>query len=854
MIIFVAHTSLRAQPWMPAKTTVPIRYAEALERYYQFAEKTDDATAEEQSHSSGREAKEDKDHLFECWNYYWKSHLDKDGYMVPPVQTVRNWQEYISHQKAQGERTTASVSDWVFQGPSTCDHGYSGLGRINKVAFDPIDSNTFYVGSAGSNAWKTSDGGNSWMPMYDFLPMQGVSDIAVNPQNRNTIYIATGDGDAGDAYSSGVIVSHNAGLSWSTTGLSWLPSSYISTHSILINPLDTTSMMLASTNGLYKSNNSGVSWTNVMSNNFKQIIYNPSDTAIVYGTMYTDTCAQIMRSIDGGYTWNAVTSLREAQRINVAVCTAAPSIVKAIVSNNQSGLAGIYSSSDNGASFIPVYINDTFCNNNLLGYDLGLPTTSCGGQGWYDLCIAVNPTDPNQVTVGGVNTYFSSDGGSSWSLANQWYGGVSGVETVHADKHCLAYNPLSGALFETCDGGVYKNYGPVTEPWTDLTNGITITEFYRNAVDNNVTFCIGGAQDNGTKMVDGGSTIDLTGGDGMQPLINYGDPSNMWYTSYQNGSVSMTNDGGATYNSITDIIGESGAWVTPYVLHPTDPATLLLGYKKIYVTHDNGSSWSDLSPVLDTNSFLDRIAIANTNPNYVYACLYDNNVGQPFIYHTTDFGATWNTIATPFSSYISDLIIDPKNENRIWVTCPWYGITKVWSYNLLTHLWSNQNGSLPDVPVNCIVIDSSTGTRYVGTDAAVFYRDTTMLNWALYNNNLPTVHVDDLHINYTTNELWAATFGRGMWKSVKHDHTTTGVLPVFMTQNIRLYPNPASTQITIQSTNKLINNISITNMVGQNVYSSSYNENKVTIDISALPPGVYFVKTNGSDVKKFVKD
>ena len=115
---------------------------------------------------------------------------------------------------------------------------------------------------------------------------------------------------------------------------------------------------------------------------------------------------------------------------------------------------GIYSSADNGLTYAPLFTDDSACTGDLLDYDLGLPTTSCGGQGWYDLCIAIDPLNANQVTIGGVNSYFSNDGGSTWTIANQWYSGLGGVATVHADKHCLAYNPLTDALFETCDGGI----------------------------------------------------------------------------------------------------------------------------------------------------------------------------------------------------------------------------------------------------------------------------------------------------------------------------------------------------------------------------------------------------------------
>lgn len=858
-VVFVlAQNLLHAQPWMPANMNGPMKYSDALARYYAWTAKNGEENEKAPQHQ-GKEEQETKDHLFQVWNNYWKMHLDQNGYMVPPVQTVLNWQKFLQTQTTtRTARTTTTPSNWIFQGPDTCSHGYSGLGRINVVAFDPVDSNTFYIGSAGSNAWKTTDGGNTWTSMYDNLPMQGVADIKINPLNRNTIYIATGDGDAGDAYSSGIIVSHDGGLNWATTGLTWSPSLYYSAHKMLINPLDTLTMMIASTNGLYKSNNAGATWTNINSGNFKQIVYNPMDTAIVYGTMYTDTCAQIMLSIDGGNTWNAVTHFTDAQRINVAVSPANPALVIAVVSNESSGLEGIYNSTDSGHTYNPLYIGDTACDNNILGYSLGLPTSECDGQGWYDLCIAINPTNPDEVVVGGVNTYYSADGGNTWTIANQWYTGISGVSTVHADKHCLAYNPLSGGLFETCDGGIYKNYGPVTTPWTDLTDGINITEFYRNAVNNDVTFCIGGSQDNGTKLIDGGGSFDIAGGDGEEPLINYGDPQNLWYCSYPDGIIDITRDGGANWTNITDTIHSSGAWTTPYVLHPTDTATLILGYNQVYVTYNNGFSWASTSPVFDTNSNIDRIAIATTNPNYIYVTYYDYTVWKPYIQYTTNFGTSWQSITLPFTGLISDIAIDPKNENKIWVTCPWYGYPKLWSYNLTTNTWTNETGSLPDIPVDCILIDTSSLTQYLGTDAAVFYKDTTMTNWTLYNTNLPCAHVYDLQINYTTNQLWAATYGRGMWATTKADYTPPAGIKQLAAagNNISIFPNPATTQLTIQSTNQPISKIIITDLLGQTVYlqTAPANCTLLQVDISGLTPGVYFVRINNTDIRKFVKE
>jgi len=67
-----------------------------------------------------------------------------------------------------------------------------------------------------------------------------------------------------------------------------------------------------------------------------------------------------------------------------------------------------------------------------------------------------------------------------------------------------------------------------------------------------------------------------------------------------------------------------------------------------------------------------------------------------------------------------------------------------------------------------------------------------------------------------------------------------------------IYPNPATTSLTISANQ--INQITISNLLGQTIYSRQYNSPKVQIDVSTLPSGLYFVKVNGSEVKKFFKE
>ena len=82
---------------------------------------------------------------------------------------------------------------------------------------------------------------------------------------------------------------------------------------------------------------------------------------------------------------------------------------------------------------------------------------------------------------------------------------------------------------------------------------------------------------------------------------------------------------------------------------------------------------------------------------------------------------------------------------------------------------------------------------------------------------------------------------------------STSVGSVVFTNVISLYPKPAATQLTITATQK-IKNITIADVTGQTVYSNEYNAGTVQLDVAFLPAGVYVIKANGADVRKFVKE
>ena len=81
---------------------------------------------------------------------------------------------------------------------------------------------------------------------------------------------------------------------------------------------------------------------------------------------------------------------------------------------------------------------------------------------------------------------------------------------------------------------------------------------------------------------------------------------------------------------------------------------------------------------------------------------------------------------------------------------------------------------------------------------------------------------------------------------------TLGTPEMPMAETTTLYPNPASTELTIVS-KKNISSITISNITGQSIFDQNYNTKQAQVNIAGFPPGTYFVKINGTEIKKFVK-
>ncbi len=697
---------------------------------------------------------------FKRWEWFYETRVDSLG--IFPAKTYWTELKKIEREKRESQK---SFSNWQPLGPVEIpliinSGNRLGVGRVNCIEFHPTDPNTFWVGAPVGGLWKTSDGGNSWSTSTDELNCIGISDIVANPLQPEIIYIATGDRDGPDIYSIGVMKSTDGGETWQTTGLNYDIPDLTNVCKIHINPADTNELVAATSIGIYKSNNSGVSWDLVSpAYNFKEMIQQHGNPNVLLASTYNrfGGNTKVFRSADGGDSWNELpqftgfltnaartafaTSANNANKIYAVSCTSGNSI-----------LQGLYLSEDAGLSWNKISDSNT---PDIIGYLY--PGMQGNGQGWFDLSIEVSPVNSNEIVVGATHMWRSTDGGDTWVVIQEYYPSPS---WVHVDFHEFRYNPINHNLYACCDGGIYgsQDYGT---NFTDLSAGLNILQSYRIGASTTIEdFVLMGNQDNGSMRLLDGTFSGILPSDGTECMVDYSSP-NIVYASYIPGSFFRSNNYGANWSAITPP-GQSGAWLTPMTIHPTKPEILYAGYNALWRSNQRGNAgtWERISDYFPGN--LHRIDVAASNDSVIYVCTYQA------IWRSNDGGTNWNEISDNLpNGYFTDIEVSPVDEKTLWVCFAHYqGGKKVYRTRNGGKSWENVSLNLPNLHGNCLIYDRNTSDGiYYGNESGVYYINNSMTEWVAMNTNLPNVIVSDLDIQYEFQSIIAGTYGRGLWKS-----------------------------------------------------------------------------------------
>jgi len=706
---------------------------------------------------------------FKRWEAFMEPRVYPTGdrlQMQNAIQQYHNDLNNSGNKLTGGNPPTPMAGNWTIIGPTTTIPAGGGAGRVNCIRFQPGSTTIVYAGTPAGGLWKSTNGGTTWNVWNtDALAAIGVSDLAIDPSNVNVMYLASGDGDAGDTYSLGVLKSIDGGLTWNTTGLSWAVSQFRRIRKLLIDPGNTQIIHAATNIGMERSTDGGTTWAVAQAGDFFDAEFNPSTPATVYAT----TATQCFRSTNSGASYASVFTNGAANRLALAVTPANNAYVYMLAgSAANSGFLAFYRSTNSGASFTQI---TPVTPSNILGW--ATAGNDVGGQSWYDLTLAASPTNANECIAGGVNIWRTTNNGSNWTLNGHWTG--SGAPYVHADQHDLIYTNGT-TCYSGNDGGFFRttNNGG---SWTDLSNGLQIAQMYRlSTAATNVNMNLSGWQDNGTNRVSTGTWTRVIGGDGMECIIDY-TSTNIQYGELYYGAVYRTAN---NWGSSAQIVGSGGAgvnangnWVTPYIIHPTTNTTLLIGKAGLYRSTNSGTSWTALGATTGGSGNIVSIAYAPSNPNYIYAA----KTNAMFV--STNGGTSFTNITGTLpvgSAQITYIAVSGSDPNDVWVTFSGYSAAnKVFQSTNAGGAWTNISTGLPNLPANTIVYQNgSADAIYVGTDVGVWYRDNASGGWVSYSTGLPNVVVDELEIQYSAGKVRAATFGRGMWES---DLFSAGSLP-----------------------------------------------------------------------------
>jgi len=673
----------------------------------------------------------------------------------------------------------------------------SASGRIDSIAIDPGDAThkTFYLGAALGGVWKTADDGATWTPLTDSQPSLSMGAVQVSPVagHNKIIYAATGEQNSfgfDNYFGAGVLKSIDGGATWTQTGTpagapfagpfaqssstfsSAINSFFGGAHigSVAINPLNDNLVLVGvqfggfaagdppgHSSGVYCTDNGGTTWNLIASGSttMASFVGYASATVAYAGIGYPfgdpNNGIYMSNNADGG-----------AAKLcsNITFTRSTGTGLPAQVSMGRI-ILGLAPSDATGKTAYASIANDSTGSNTLLAFlkttDGGLswttqtpaPTGFCNNQCWYDMPVAVDPSNANNVAVGGAaftnnssTIWLSTNGGTSWSDITT---GATAVRP-HVDTHAILFVPGTTVLITGDDGGMWRtdNYTTIPPTWVDLNSTLQITQHYPSLsvsrTDHNRAYS--GAQDNGTDVFSGSAAwTHVTCGDGGFTAI---DPQfdTTVYAACQNIFILKSYFNGASNTFVPAFLTGFGldrhSFISPLTIGPA-AGLLYFGTFRVYQTTNGGELWTPISPDLtaDGSSNVTAIAASPSNADVVYAATGDGQI-QRTTNATSGSGAIWtNLTKAPLPSrFITAITVDDQDPNTAFVAFSGFSGFA----DPVGHLFATTDGGatwtdvsctaancgtpnpsdLPNTPVNEVKFDSNQNTLFVGTDVGVF--------------------------------------------------------------------------------------------------------------------------------------
>jgi hypothetical protein len=755
---------------------------------------------------------------------------------------------------------------WTELGPKPAPNGQTSSvnqpvsGRTVAIAIHPTNPNIVYVGGAQAGVYRSLNGGQTWTPIFDSAQSLVIGALALAPPTFDTLYVGTGEaGQCGSGCYAGIGLYRidNASTTANLTGpinplrnYNDAGSNPVSANiftgrtvsKILVNTTDPSIIFVATASGivgnpqqapggntvpplgirgLYRLANATGPAAGVTATKLTVSATNCFDTPCTGNLSILDmaydgldatgnTIALWLRPTTGveGGVYRTTTALTTAVFTNTLLQTATANSRGELASVTIGGVTTMYlASGESSTGRLRRSVDGGVTWSAILAGASGF----CGGQCFYDIAIAIDPTNANIAYVGGAA------GSSILRKTTDGFATAGNTPSrqvgLHADNHALAVAnaPNNHIVYDGTDGGIWRTEDSAIS-WQSLNNSTySATQFQSIAVhptDRYLT--IGGSQDNGSHMWKAGNEPEkpvntftrVDFGDGGYARIDQTavDTTNVvMYHTYFNqtnnllgfGRVSSTVcayegdwafkgvGAGAFTNECGDVEGANGIlaadavnFYAPVELGPTVVGsignTVYYGSDKLYRSINKGDTMVAVSQTLVAATPISTIAISPQDDNYRFVGLNNGTVWG------TPSSPTTFTNITPVGAparAVGKVIFDPTNKDVAFVSYGGQGITaiqhiwKTTNFGTGAPTWTATANGIPDVPVNALAVDpAGSNNVYAGTDVGVYVSTDGGATWNPYGAGLPAIAVFDMVIQNANRFLRIATHGRGWWE------------------------------------------------------------------------------------------
>lgn len=713
---------------------------------------------------------------YKRWRRSVSNRIDEYGFISPETDVELKKSEYLALQ------TNTKALSWTVVGPvhNSGEGGGQGSGQTNVYCVDQCEGQPqyMYLGTEPGEVFKSEDGGTSWSCASLTENFGGTTAIEVHPSNGLVVFVGGNNG---------IYKSSDGGLSWQHV----LVQTNFEANEILIHPSNDQIVFAASGKGLFRSQDGGLTWTQIYTNRCWDIKHKPGSAGTFYLLKNNPTLirSEFFVSNDSGSTWTIQTSgwysstdpARNDGGSRLAVSSADPNRVYAYLIGeskaNDYGYIGVYKSQDGGLTWtLPNGPAGGPYTSDHLNLAYGYPDWTYH-QGYYNCAIMANPTNPEEILVGGLNLYRSTDGGGSFTPVA---GYVGGPLSIHVDMQ--DFRAVGGNAWVTTDGGVYWSDNFFTSQPEFKMDGVRGSDYWGFGSGWNEDVLVGGLYHNGNlayhENYGYGNFLELGGGEAPTGYVNPG-VNRKTYFSDISGKVIPINYSDPIDNFSFGIAPNESYYAaesSELEFHPNCYSIAYTGKEnKLWRTKDAGGSFDLVKQFgSSTSNSVTYIEISSQDPNVMYVCQRPSSGGVGYLWKTTDGGVNWNQLPIPTGNSRRMLIaINPLNANEVWIAFPdGANGNKVFQSLNGGEVWTNITSSeLNNQSIQSLVhIAGTDRALYLATNLAVFYRNGTSSSWILDNSGLPTfTNGNILKPFYRDAKLRLATYGKGIWESALNE-------------------------------------------------------------------------------------